>query len=87
MKTKTIYISILFFISSFIINAQTFVNVTSVEEAMLEVSKGNKVSLSLLNDESKIFPPSFFYIPKDKLTGLIIDGCGYEKLPQNLFRY
>lgn len=85
MKTTLLYL--LLFFSCYKMNAQTAVPVRSINQAIEEIKKGNLVSLSLLNDPSKTFPKSFFKIPKDKLTGLIIDGCDYKKIPKKIAQY
>lgn len=78
---------LLCFIASLVVHAQKPMPVKSIQSAIEEAKKGNKVLLGLFDDESKEFPKDFFKIPKDKLVGLVLDNCHYTSIPTKLSKY
>ncbi len=85
MKTNYFYLLLLFV--GLTIQAQKPIAVRSIPEAILEIEKGKKVSLSLLDDQSTEFPKDFFKIPKENIVALIIDGCKYTSIPKEISAY
>jgi len=84
---KTTILNLTLFFTTLLIYAQRPVAVRSIPEALEEVEKGNKISLSLLDDKATQFPEDFFKIPKENIVALIIDGCGYTSIPDKLADY
>ncbi|WP_442267198.1 leucine-rich repeat domain-containing protein [Tenacibaculum sp. ZS6-P6] len=84
---KATYFCLLLFIWDISVKAQKPVAVRSIPEAVFEIEKGKKVSLTLLDDQSTEFPKDFFKISKENLVALIIDGCKYKSIPKEISEY
>ena len=89
INMKTTYLYLLLFFTGLTIQAQHQQPkaVRSIPEAVFEIEKGKKVSLTLLNDSSTEFPKDFFKISKENLVALIIDGCKYKSIPKEISEY